>query len=385
MDSGPRDPSLADPAAWLNGKIIEHEAFMSTLLAVRRALMGSSIVLLTGVAGSGKSALAGKLVGELNQGCAHGQVRAVLVLAPATHRRAFSWKDMWTEILRKLGDPLPERKLDRNEAALRLARGGSTANLRGTEGGLQRAVRDAIKDVGVEVLVIDDAGSLLKNERGRAFGDQLDVLRNLASAVGCRVVLVATPSILKNLKLSPELERRMDEVVLERYRLTPGVEDEHRKAFQRVMATIQNTICKRGHWKVTLTKKRLQLLHDGCLGCVGTLIEWFGRALVCAGDSELRWEHLRETVVTDAKREGWRRTFKEDEGRCAKALKRSLGGEVHVSEGDEQPAKMQSMNGSEGSSKRTRSGPDKRPGVPKATSPDISPWVGAWGKNVWYR
>ena len=367
MNSGTRDPLLEDPATWLDGKIIEHEAFMSTLLTVRQALMGSPIVLLTGVAGSGKSSVAGRLVGELNRGCPRGRVRAVLVLAPATHRRAFSWKDMWTEILRMLGDPLPERKLDRSKAAECLARGGSTTNLRGTEGSLQRAVRDAIKDIGVKVLVIDDAGSLLKNEKGRVFRDQLNVLRNLASAVGCRVLLVATPSILKNLSLSPELERRMDEVVLERYRLTPGVEDKRREAFQRVIATIQSTLSGRGQWQVTLTTTRMQLLHDGCLGCVGILIEWFGRALVHAGDSKLRWEHLRETVLPDAKREGWKRTFKEDEKCCAKALKRSLGGKVRVPEGNQQPSKKHGAGNSEEPPKRTRSGPARRPGVPSAT------------------
>ena len=109
MDPGFGGLSLARQAAWLDGKFIEHEMFMRTLLDVRQALMGNPMVLLTGVSGTGKSALASKIVGELNRGCPPGRVRAVMVLAPATHRRAFSWMDMWTEISREVGDTLPVR------------------------------------------------------------------------------------------------------------------------------------------------------------------------------------------------------------------------------------------------------------------------------------
>ena len=367
MVTGPGLWPLVDLSAWLGKQLIQHDAFTSTLSDLQQALAGNPIVLLTGVAGTGKSTLASRVVKDTNEGCSSGQVRAVMVVAPAPHRRAFSWKDLWTEILMKLGDPMPDRKLDREAAAARLANGRGIGNLRGTEGSLQRAVRDAVTDLGVVLLVIDDAGSLLKNESGRAFRDQLDVLRNLASVVGCRILLVATPSILKKLNLSPELDRRMDEVVLERYQLSLGGEDDDMEAFRRVVVTIRDRLRMQGRWDLRLTNRRVRLLHEGCLGCVGTLIEWFGRALLEAGESELRWEHLQATVLADEKREGAKQTFKTDEQRCAKALSRSLGSGSHTPEEDESSEPAPAPTDTKAPPGRAQGGSVTRPGMPKPT------------------
>ena len=299
----------------VGAEVVLHPLFGEVRSALHEAMQCHNLLLLVGPSGVGKDTLARGLVGELNLPVLDtpALLHAVMVTAPAPHRRAFSWRDLWFDVLRALEEPLPERKVDREAAAegLRPEVRGCNAGLpavrmaRSTEGTLHRAVRDAAVDRGLGLLVINEALSLVSSERARSLREQLDVLRNLCDGASFRVLLLSTGRILTSLNLSGELSRRMGLVYFPRYgspvdvRGQPAVVDasSELRTFARVVASFMR--CVPDEARFSPSRAELRFLYHGSLGCVGVLANWFQRALMrCAlrGCGALALEHFEETV-----------------------------------------------------------------------------------------
>ena len=303
---------------------VRHPCFEATVCALREAVLCHPMSLLLGVPGVGKTVLVRTLVTELNRSASDpsSRIRAVAVTAPAPHRKAFSWKDFWIELLTELDDPLPECKVDRTSMLDALSRGVSTKLQRATDGALLRAVSAAARDRGLEWLFVDEAVALVQSERGRVLRDQLDVLRNLASRGDFKVVLVSTPRIMPSLQLSGELARRTGEVFFPRY----GSSRSEFKSFCRVLTTFMEALPEPMRLRPDL--EQLRLLHVGSLGCVGHLAGWFRRALVRCDASEtgpLAWPHFEATVLPDAKLAQLAEESRLGEERFAEASVRTFG------------------------------------------------------------
>ena len=177
---------------------VHHPHYVRCFEALKEAVEFAQLVLVLGLAGVGKSFLGTQIVRAINEaaplGCATvrdaDRLSAAMVVAPSSQRGAFSWKALWVRLLRALEDPLPWAKIDRDATVASLRAGAKRAKPR-SEAEYFDAVCDAARDRGLSVLVIDEAYSLTRADRGRTLLDQLDVLREL-SDVGFSVVLLST-------------------------------------------------------------------------------------------------------------------------------------------------------------------------------------------------
>ena len=316
--------SLESARDRVGAETVRHPHFEATASRLRETVACHPLSLLLGVPGVGKTVLVRTVVARLNRSVSDpsSRLRAVAVTAPAPHRKAFSWKDLWIELLTALDDPLPECKVDRVAMLDALARGVSTKLQRSTDGALLRAASAAVRDRGLEWLFIDEAVALVKSERGRVLRDQLDVLRNLADRADFKVVLVSTPRILPSLQLSGELARRTGEVFFPRYGSAQG----EFKSFCRVLTTFMGALPQ--PMRLRPDPEQLRLFQAGSLGCVGHLADWFRRALVRSvesGAAALAWPHFEATVLPDAKLAQLAEESRLGEERFAEASARTFG------------------------------------------------------------
>ena len=163
-------------------------------------------------------------------------------------------------------------------------------------------MRAAALDRGLELLVIDEACSLTKFDRGRTLADQLDILRELADLTSFPIVLVSTFRIVEHLQCSSELNRRMRRVVFDRYLDASDVlgrEDDYLN-FCRVAVSLMERVPE---WaRLRLGAAEYRRFYNGSLGCVGVLSDWWRRALArCARSGRaLEWRDFeREAIGRD--------------------------------------------------------------------------------------
>ena len=292
-------------------------------------------MLTVGPAGVGKGRLIAYLVEEFNVSVIEAPrlLRAAVVSAPNSHRRAFSWREFFIACLEALEDPLPEEKVELPNSVVARAR-------RATEAGLRRAVLSAVCDRGLHVLFVDEALALVQNERGRTLRHQLDVLRDLADASSCKLVLVATPRLLGPLDLSGELARRMAAVAFPRYWPVTRGSPEGQDFLAAVKALLE--MLPAGS-KPRLGWRRIGLLGAGSLGCVGLLVQWFDRAVTrCLreGADALDWRHFEETVLPDSQLATLQGECEDGERRFGDLTVRTFGGlsDTGSSVGEDVPA-----------------------------------------------
>ena len=293
-----------------------HTHFESAQRELQEAMECSSMVMLLGSSGVGKTRLVETSIREANKGVSHLPHRrpAILVKAPSPVGRAFSWKSLWTDVLEKLADTLPEHKVDRQATTVALQSGRPTALRHSTEDTLRRAVTCAARDRGLETLYVDEAASLLKSGDGRVLRDQLDVLRDLADHGEFKVVLVSTPRILQNLDASGELLRRIDEVFFRRYYREGSTGQADYTCFRRILKSLLERLP--AHARFRPGKGKEALLYGGTLGCIGHASSWLRRAIVWCdrvGADCLEWDHFERTVYSDTKLNRLYRHAKEDD------------------------------------------------------------------------
>ena len=300
---------------------IEHPRFTDAYDALELASESSPMVLLLGVSGAGKSYMSDLLVTNRREEPLSPfsedddnpdedpdppipPLVAAGVTAPSAHRGPFSWKTLWGRALRVLQDPVPDAKFDHERNAKALRGGMSRPSSRSTEAELFQAVCAAAIDRRLELLVIDEACSMLKSDAGRTLADQLDILRELADLATFTVVLVSTFRIVRYLHCSSELNRRLSHVVLHPYFDTPdepGCEDDY-ELFCRVAVSLMERI---PDWaRLRLGQRECQRLYNGSMGCVGVLADWYGRALRRAAKRgrALRWTDFELTAINGTDR-----------------------------------------------------------------------------------
>ena len=317
LDKQARRAALRATIAELSSEPVRHIRFNDALEDLELAADSSTMPLLLGVAGAGKSYLCDYLV---KRRCAEPlralaptcldddpplpRLVAARVTAPAPHRGAFSWKALSKRVLQVLSQPVVDSNFNPDRCAAALRSGKYRPGPKDTEADLFDKVRAAALDRGLELLVIDEACSLTKFDRGRTLADQLDILRELADLTSFPIVLVSTFRIVEHLQCSSELNRRIRRVVFDRYldldaSDVPGREDDYLN-FCRVAVSLMERVPE---WaRLRLGAPEYSRLYNGSLGCVGVLSDWWRRALArCVRSGRpLEWRDFeREAIGRD--------------------------------------------------------------------------------------
>ena len=314
MQSG--SVELRNARARIRDEVVCHPYFRVTKQSLIEALKAHNLVWLVGPAGVGKGTLMQELIRELNApvGTDPRLLRAVSVRAPSAHGIVYPWKALYTAGLERLGDPLPERKVDHAKLVEALRNHRPVSVRRGSVDDLRHAFFSAVRDRGVEVVFIDEALNLLASQSGRTFRYQLDVLRDLNDEVGCKIVLVGTPRILDALEdlglggkessqegLTCEIMRRMGMRYFHRY----GLAEENWKKDSRAFGKLVQELClelPKG-FRPEFSRDNLLSLQLDSVGCVGLLVAWFLRAISrCETEKgeRLTWDHFENTALSDA-------------------------------------------------------------------------------------
>ena len=292
---------------------IEHPRFAEAFAELEIAAESSPLTLLLALSGVGKTYLSQLLV--LRRLAAPlrpvrvdpddpdeplPRLAAAYVVAPSSQRGAFSWKALWARVLAALHSPRPDTGFDPERCAAALRAGVRQPGVRVTEARLFDDVCRAGADRGLELLVIDEACSLLKSDAGRTLPDQLDVLRELADLSTFNVVLVSTFRIVEYVTSSSELNRRLTQVLLPRYLAASdelGCEEDYVN-FCRVAASLMERVPE---WaRMPLGRTTCRRLYNGSLGCVGVLADWWERALARAAKAQrsLAWVDFERSALS---------------------------------------------------------------------------------------
>ena len=308
----PRRALLGAPAL-LEGVVpVPHPALRSVRREFFTAIKAFPLTHLVGLSGVGKTRLVESVVERTSRLLGGpGRVPAVVLTAPTAQRRVFSWKGFWARSLGAVHDPLPADKVDPVARAAELRCRLSGASPRTPEWKYFDMFCSAASERGLRLLVIDEASALARSETGVTLLDQIAVLRELADKRLFRIVLVSTFGILRDLRRSGVLDRRMSTVVFPRYAeallsVGPGeapsrqvdVTDEGFLAFRNTAHSFMQRLPEVSRLK--LQERHYIELWRGSLGCVGQLCDWYKYAVwgcIDSGDCRMRWRHFKESPL----------------------------------------------------------------------------------------
>lgn len=248
---------------------------------------GTDIVLLIGPTGVGKSTLTISLrdrLLKLHQEDMRSDlsfIPVVIVEAPASGERGFSWRIFYVRLGQALHEPLMERKiedcLEDGRRTIRPINAGSTV------AGLRMAIEDALKIRRTVLVIIDEAVHLIRNAKGNTLNSHMDALKSLANICGVTLALVGSYDLFKLMSLSGQIARRSAILHFQRYR--PGVAEDE-KAFLKSLRSLQKFLPLKD--VPDLSPLSGDLMHS-CVGCVGILKDTLTRALTFALRNNGKW------------------------------------------------------------------------------------------------
>ena len=391
-------PPLSERPQWVHPVLapLTHKHFVATVKRLNLLIDMYPIVPFIGPTGVGKTAVVDHLIAHYNEEVVDQPqfLRAAMVDATTRRERAYSFKELWRNVLRAVEDPLPERKIvrsdpssGRRDARLKRPRNASQDELFG-------AVRRAAVDRRLRVLFVDEAAALFLHCSRDHLERTLYILRDLTKGLDLTVVLVATGRLLAALRGLPdsvvsvdprsvpddvpssaEFGRRRNFLHFPHYHA--DVLAEH-KFYGRAVRTLFDRLPSELRPKLRAAHNRE--LIDRTSGCIGETIEWLIRAVKFSrhhGDAPLRWEHFAATALSDSDRDAVRaqseqgeRLFEEFTGKIFDPRIESPDPAPAVAtDSDSQPAPSFTVP----VKSKTRSG--ARVGKPKAKSPDPAPAV----------
>lgn len=253
-------------------------AFNKTLAAVRGASTGSSVIIVTGPTGAGKTTLATRLYrvlrDELQQDGSQDELPVLYGNAVSPHASSFGWKDFYTRLLTRSAEPLVSKKLfvDPQQDFFHTL---DTGKFRegATVDALRISAESCMRKRRVRVLIIDEAHHILMVKDQRQLEYQFEAIKSLAAQTNTIIVLVGTYSLLKIRSQSGQLVRRSEIVHLPRYNCL--IESDRAKF---------NTVLSQFLAKLPI-RHTLNLNDDSlhfyakCAGEVGILKDWLSKAL----------------------------------------------------------------------------------------------------------
>lgn len=241
------------------------------------------VIILVGPTGGGKSTAVDAYVKYL----AHkyhdamvadpGLVPFILIRLPAPLDGKFNWKDAFLRLLAAYNEILIKQKLIAAPEAT--VDGEVVSAIRSlVREELRRAIEHCVKYRGTQVLILDEASSLLLLRRGITPEDQFEIIRSLSVDLGIPILLSGSYKLLGILEMNGALIRRAEVIHFPPYTVAEFVDrkSKYGLGFCNVVFSLLEAI--------PLTKEDGLLNHMDyflvkSLGCVGLLKPWLQRAV----------------------------------------------------------------------------------------------------------
>lgn len=257
---------------------------------------GKQIVLVIGPGRSGKTFLSRWLEEELKyewapqQSSDPGRIPVVSIEVPARDTLRPSWTTIYELILRRLEEPLIDKKIVYADVTLYPTSDGKfkiSDKTRAAKYGL--AVVEAIQHRR-PTLFFDEFHHVL-GWPGVSYQDQMDCVKSIANRGGTKLVLFATYEALELFDLSDQAMCRTKPIHLRRY----GLSDEDYANFEGTVNSFQINLPF--HHEPDLLK-HLDYLYERTNGRIGLLAIWLQEAADLAleeGASTVKVRHLKQT------------------------------------------------------------------------------------------
>jgi GTPase SAR1 family protein len=258
-------------------KVVAHQRLKEvydTLLHTIRYPAGTSLILVFGPTGVGKTTLLQRIVKQLIEDAAAdpstspGHIPVVAMEAASPDSGNFSWKDYFTRALIALDEPMLTNKVTYDVS------------------GIHRDERGQ--------LIIDEAQHFKKMTSGRRLLDQMDTLKSLANMTNTVHVLIGTYDLQGLMGLSAQLSRRSAEIHFPRYH---AEQPEDAKEFKKLLRTLQRHL---PFVEEPDLESHYEYFYERCLGCTGMLKTLLNKALGAALEQQERtltpkyWERQAE-------------------------------------------------------------------------------------------
>ncbi len=285
-------------------KVVAHQRLKEVYEALLHAIRypaGTSLILLVGPTGVGKTTLLGRTVKQLIEDArgdpmtTPGHIPVMAMEAPSPDSGNFSWKDYFTRALIAADEPMLANKITTDvrglhrdeEGRLIIERTVTTLDLR-------RVLEKCLSHRRPRAFIVDEAQHFKKMASGRRLLDQMDTLKSLANLGSTVHVLVGTYDLLGLMNLSAQLSRRSVEIHFPRYQLEQA---EDLKEFRKLLRTFQRHVPLEEEPDL---ESHYAYFYERSLGCTGMLKTLLNKALGAAmeqGERTLlpkRWERHAE-------------------------------------------------------------------------------------------
>lgn len=290
---------------------------------------GANIMSVVGPTGAGKTQLLNEVVGALTKAPDPGPIATVATpglirpYLPVIYVKALTgttfqsrFRSLLIEILKQVNSVLTESGL------VRLSKGQGPLRCesprRVSIPTLEELTRVGLRERRVRAVLIDEGQHLAaKDATAEDWFMVADSLKVLGSVSGTLIALFGTFELLCLPDLSGQLGRRTKAIHMRRYLWdVPG----DRAEFERVVRMLAQASPDALPEKLLIDN--LPLIYTGCVGCIGTLFDWFHDAMVHADSGVVTLDNLLENAFPEKRL----RRFDWEAQECERAFKREKGG-----------------------------------------------------------
>jgi len=302
---------------------------------------GSSIILLIGPSGVGKSTLMKllkkKIISEsiIEMEKDPSWIPLICVEADAPGRGTFRWRNFYRQVLLEVDEPSIDHKIDydkinyEEEGIRRGQEGKLIIGTRATEDSLRASMKQVLKHRRPYTLAIDEFQHIGTRAGEELLKAHMDCLKSIVNDTKIPLTGFGTYELINFLELSPQLSRRTKKIHFHRYRWD---KDDECQEFQRVLVGLINRMPFSDQPKIT--RQIVEFCFERSIGNIGTLIDWLSDAYDLAitnNAATLSFDHLNETAKS-----------RQD---CEQMITEAIKGEDKLAENEDKSDRLQVLLG----------------------------------------
>jgi len=263
------------------------------------------MVLVYGPAGVGKTTLLSNLEKKILTECEKqaSDDREIMPLvkieAKCPDNGNFSWKGLYRSILRELGEPAIDQKIDPGKweslekECLTAAKSPNSSAEK-----LREVVENSLTKCRPKGVLIDEAQHMTVLASGKRLNDQQNTIKSIANETKTTHILFGSYDLLVLRNLNGQLARRSMDLHFRRY---DHNSPEDVKAFRNVLYNFQKRLPLRNEPDLAAQWK---FFYERSAGCIGVVKEHLNRALSQALDENcetLEMRHLEAVALSHSK------------------------------------------------------------------------------------